>query len=59
MAFDGDYEAWETIKYTHGVTRGGIIYPYKSDRPETPLQTRAINYLCSEWDYAYEKEKPR
>jgi hypothetical protein len=58
MEFNDDGRAWYFLKYTHGVTRGGVIYPYEPLKPETPMQTAAINYLCAEWDYAYEKEKP-
>lgn len=58
MNFDDDVSAFDLIKYTHGVTRGGVIYPIDPTHVETPGQKAAINYLCSEWDYEWMKEGP-
>lgn len=58
MDFKDDLHAWDYIKYTHSVTRGGMIYPLEPDRKETKIQTQAINYLCAEWDYGYLERKP-
>lgn len=51
--FDDDLKAWDILKYTHGVTKGGVIYPYDSEKPATKRQVDAISYLVNEWDYDY------
>lgn len=56
--FNTELGAWQVIKYTFGVTRGGIIYPYDVNREMTKTQIQAIKYLCEEWDYTFMKEKP-
>ena len=57
MTFYNDDEAFMAIEGAYGVTVGGIIYPL-TDAQITPDQSAAIDYLCDEWDYAYEPQKP-
>lgn len=56
--FKDDAHAFNLIKYTHHITRGGVIYPIDPEHIETDGQRQAINYLCAEWDWAWATEKP-
>lgn len=57
-----DNDDWGALEYLLDSGRyqqmGGILYPYDEGQQETEDETALINFLCSEWDFGYQKDFP-
>lgn len=53
--FDDDREAWDVLKGKFKAPRG-VISPNPGHVPTVP-ELLAVDYLCLEWDYAYEPSR--
>lgn len=51
---NGDSEALQVIAVNYDVGRGFVIRPKVAEYKPTERENDALNYLWSEWDYAFE-----
>lgn len=51
----GDRAAWTHLASRGYKNRKGIIYHPDPNHQELPEDGKAIDYLCAEWDWAFEK----
>jgi hypothetical protein len=51
---DGIGECEEIIRKSGGSIQKGVIRFPKETKEWTTLTSKAVNYLCNEWDYGYE-----